>query len=403
MDPEFLDTEGEHEHDDSVTSMSITTSGEVHMLLVNDWVGDVLKNLGNDIYRMKGVLAVAGSPKKFVYQAVHMIFDGVFEGEWGPDEPRGNKLVFMAKPRKQSCKGASGLLDTPANRAKIEEAEMIRSERQQKRLSAAQRDDVVAIKNILQAGPRCRMLIGGPDALPSRRWGRLRCGRTVRAGGRGQVNDLGAQTPLCALSGRQTIVPPSILAKTLIKRVRPARRTRTASWLPVPQWRGGRRRCGVASSSHLLKDPPCISPPFIKRETTFLDLIAAAAWGGVSPNGVARSSTRRTLRNPSMSVRYLGSPALHKKTSCRGRRPLIPVDSACYIAANYRSRRDCAAPQTEAPFAAARHTRNATEAYTAPSCFPTATEEPPLRARRRRRPLPQRKHGVDGRREQGRT
>ena len=38
------------------------------MLLVNDWVGDVLKNLGNDIYRMKGVLAVAGSPKKFVYQ-----------------------------------------------------------------------------------------------------------------------------------------------------------------------------------------------------------------------------------------------------------------------------------------------------------------------------------------------
>ena len=39
MDPEFLDTEGEHEHDDSVTSMSITTSGEVHMLLVNDWVG----------------------------------------------------------------------------------------------------------------------------------------------------------------------------------------------------------------------------------------------------------------------------------------------------------------------------------------------------------------------------
>ncbi len=70
MDPEFLDTEGEHEHDDSVTSMSITTSGEVHMLLVNDWVGDVLKNLGNDIYRMKGVLAVAGSPKKFVYQVL---------------------------------------------------------------------------------------------------------------------------------------------------------------------------------------------------------------------------------------------------------------------------------------------------------------------------------------------
>ena len=128
MDPEFLDTEGEHEHDDSVTSMSITTSGEVHMLLVNDWVGDVLKNLGNDIYRMKGVLAVAGSPKKFVYQAVHMIFDGVFEGEWGPSEERGNKLVFIGKNLDKAAlqRGFEACLDTPQNRAKIEEAEMIK-------------------------------------------------------------------------------------------------------------------------------------------------------------------------------------------------------------------------------------------------------------------------------------
>ena len=128
MDPEFLDTEGEHEHDDSVTSMSITTSGEVHMLLVNDWVGDVLKNLGNDIYRMKGVLAVAGSPKKFVYQAVHMIFDGVFEGEWAPSEERGNKLVFIGKNLDKAAlqRGFEACLDTPQNRAKIEEAEMIK-------------------------------------------------------------------------------------------------------------------------------------------------------------------------------------------------------------------------------------------------------------------------------------
>ena len=98
------------------------------MLLVNDWVGDVLKNLGNDIYRMKGVLAVAGSPKKFVYQAVHMIFDGVFEGEWGPSEERGNKLVFIGKNLDKAAlqRGFEACLDTPQNRAKIEEAEMIK-------------------------------------------------------------------------------------------------------------------------------------------------------------------------------------------------------------------------------------------------------------------------------------
>ena len=73
-----------------------------------------------------------------------------------------------------------------------------------------------------------------------------------------------------------------------------------------------------------------------------------------------------------MSVRYLGSPALHKKTSCRGRRPLISVDSACYIAANYRSRRDYYEHHRQrrlSQLLVARR-RNATEAYTAPSCFP---------------------------------
>ena len=51
MDPEFLNTEGEHEHDDSVGSVSIQLPGEVHMLLVNEWIGDILKERGNDIYR----------------------------------------------------------------------------------------------------------------------------------------------------------------------------------------------------------------------------------------------------------------------------------------------------------------------------------------------------------------
>merc|ERR1712203_273087 len=33
----------------------------------------------------------------FVYQAVHMIFNGNFEEPWGPDEPRQCKLVFIGK------------------------------------------------------------------------------------------------------------------------------------------------------------------------------------------------------------------------------------------------------------------------------------------------------------------
>ena len=94
MDPEFLNTDGEHEHDTTVSSLSITQPGEVHMMLVNEWVDFILKNKGADIYRMKGVLAISGNPKKFVYQAVHMIFNGEFDEEWEEGEPRESKVLL---------------------------------------------------------------------------------------------------------------------------------------------------------------------------------------------------------------------------------------------------------------------------------------------------------------------
>jgi len=62
-------------------------------------VGWVLRTQATDIYRMKGVLSIAHSKQKFVYQAVHMIFNGNFEdGEvWGPGDERESKLVFIGK------------------------------------------------------------------------------------------------------------------------------------------------------------------------------------------------------------------------------------------------------------------------------------------------------------------
>ena len=79
--------------------MSIRVDGAVHLMLLNDFISDILRDKGNDIYRMKGVLAVAGSPQKFVYQGVHMIFDGEFQGNWAPGEARCSKLVFIGKVR----------------------------------------------------------------------------------------------------------------------------------------------------------------------------------------------------------------------------------------------------------------------------------------------------------------
>jgi len=96
MDPGFLDTDGEHVHDKSIGSVGIRVEGELDLYLIQEWVGKILQERGADIFRMKGVLNIAGYERRFVYQAVHMIFNGDFTEPWG-DEPRVNKLTFIGK------------------------------------------------------------------------------------------------------------------------------------------------------------------------------------------------------------------------------------------------------------------------------------------------------------------
>jgi hypothetical protein len=97
MDAEFLALDAEHEHDVSVTSISIILPGEVDLDAVQAWIGTILREKGADIYRMKGMIAMEGSPTKFVYQAVHMIFNGDWGDAWEEDEERISKLVFIGK------------------------------------------------------------------------------------------------------------------------------------------------------------------------------------------------------------------------------------------------------------------------------------------------------------------
>jgi G3E family GTPase len=85
-----------HTHNDAVTSVGISTPGELDGKKLNDWISELLRTKGGDIYRMKGVLSVKGSNKRLVFQGVHMLFDAKFDREWGSD-PRTNTLVFIGK------------------------------------------------------------------------------------------------------------------------------------------------------------------------------------------------------------------------------------------------------------------------------------------------------------------
>ena len=100
MDPEFLDTDAEHEHDERVTSTSSKFEGSLNVNKLQHWIGDLLRNYGEDLFRYKGVLSVKGMDEKFVFQGVHMLFSGNFSTEiapWKDGEERDCRFVFIGR------------------------------------------------------------------------------------------------------------------------------------------------------------------------------------------------------------------------------------------------------------------------------------------------------------------
>ena len=86
----------QHEHDDTVGSIAIEIDGDCDPARLNAWLSKLLSERGVDIFRMKGFISVAGESRRFVFQGVHMLFDGQPDREWG-NEPRRNQLVFIGR------------------------------------------------------------------------------------------------------------------------------------------------------------------------------------------------------------------------------------------------------------------------------------------------------------------
>jgi G3E family GTPase len=96
MEPEFL-LDTEHQHDLSITSVGIDCEGKVSVQKINEWLGWLLGERGTDIFRMKGILNMWGDDRRFVFQGVHMLFDGTPGKPWGDGEERRNRMVFIGR------------------------------------------------------------------------------------------------------------------------------------------------------------------------------------------------------------------------------------------------------------------------------------------------------------------
>jgi G3E family GTPase len=83
-------------HDTTVTSVSLRT-GELDSNKLFPWIYRITQELGPNILRLKGILALSGDDRRYVVQGVHMIVEGDHQRVWKANEKRDSRLVFIGR------------------------------------------------------------------------------------------------------------------------------------------------------------------------------------------------------------------------------------------------------------------------------------------------------------------
>lgn len=96
IEPNLLG-EDDHEHDQSIASVSLTSESPIDPKRFIPWLRQLTAAQGQDILRLKGIIAFPDEPKRFVVQGVHMLLEGDVQREWAPGEPRTSRLVFIGR------------------------------------------------------------------------------------------------------------------------------------------------------------------------------------------------------------------------------------------------------------------------------------------------------------------
>lgn len=65
-----------------VSTLSLTCDEPLQLDALNEWLGGLLREYGTGLYRLKGILSVAGYDRQFVAHGIHMLFDGQLGPLW---------------------------------------------------------------------------------------------------------------------------------------------------------------------------------------------------------------------------------------------------------------------------------------------------------------------------------
>ena len=103
--------EHEHSHDPALEAASFVFERPFDRAKLERWIEALVTERGDDIFRMKGIVALERETRRYVLQGVHRITDLKPADAWGEDKPV-SKLVFIGRDLERAAleAGLSGCL-----------------------------------------------------------------------------------------------------------------------------------------------------------------------------------------------------------------------------------------------------------------------------------------------------
>ena len=93
--PSHHDHEVDHDHDEEIDSTFVICDRTFHPQQLQTCLQALVQQ--QDIYRIKGFVAVANKPMRLVLQGVGPRFNQFYDRPWQPAEPRQTRLVFIGR------------------------------------------------------------------------------------------------------------------------------------------------------------------------------------------------------------------------------------------------------------------------------------------------------------------
>ncbi|RMX17462.1 GTP-binding protein [Vandammella animalimorsus] len=84
-----------HHHDDDVKSFVYRATRPFDPARLEDFLGAIVNVYGPKMLRYKGVLDMAGTQRKVIFQGVHQLMGSDLGPAWAEGEPRQSKMVFI--------------------------------------------------------------------------------------------------------------------------------------------------------------------------------------------------------------------------------------------------------------------------------------------------------------------